>query len=1153
MSETKFTIHLDFKGKEELNSVVSKLLQPYNIDAKADFGKIHADIEKNIVSPMRKVKTAFMEWGLVINGIQGALNTAAAIYQKTFGVLIDAAAEQEAAEVALRGALRSTGLEIQINAKRLIDYAAQLQNTTIYGDEMLMKAMAQMQNIARFDNTNTLMQATKAAIGLSAAFGIDLSTAMDLVGKAGAGNTGMLGRYGIVLDETASQAEKFNQVLEIGAGYFGLAEDQARTSAGSLAQLKNAWGDFQETLAEGLLPAITNLTNSLKPMIEYATAMSSEQKAITLGLVIMNALVVKQAFAVMANRAAFAALTLEQQRYMASIFANVAIQKGAVIGTVSFSVAMKGLGASFVAAGAAVKGFLVSIGPVGWIIIGITAAYAGLNAILKVNTKVMKDKYDAEKEALELKKEQISKSQSEENAVLKLTDRYQQLAGQAKRNKAEQRELAGIHQKLADKYPSLISTTGSYGKSLDGVKGAAEQARKALADLGRQQWQTELSLAKNSIENTRIEAFEALSKDFNWRDIWFSPTRGTALAGVKEDMETLLNNDSSVLSESYLKNLSQRLDDLSKKSKTFSNQEQVALQRAATQVNMMLIGRQKYNGLLKDGLPDYGEKEDPLLPKGGTASDNNKDHLLKRLDDFKILQDALFDLEKAETMKRERQYQEDLLLLGNNEELKGRLRVEYLMEVTKIEDKYQDERASKEKKHYDELKFMDSSYYEWKKKQIQDEGLLKFPGDGPSREAWLDAQTGELDKDKAAWENKAIADFERAYSAEMSRLAELRELGLATHSEIAAVAWEHHDALKAIVEADGEISEGERELLDIYRKRGQMAQLAVNRDSDLASYYNEIRFHDSAYSGWKKARIEEDVRLMDLSEEQKTALIKVKLDDLKKEIQDFTPEISVFDHLLAAIDIPEEHQAKIKNSFQSLANQISAIWSQLFTNLASTRDQSLKNLETRAKKERKSEAWLAKEKEKVNADYEKKYKALKRTEQKIQIASATANTLEGITNALTIKPAWLAPIMAASAGALGFAQVKLIAEQKFARGGDTSGLFRGKGTTTSDSNIIAISDREYIIAADRVKSFGVPFFDALNFGNGEHIRSALASLKFPVSSPPPPTRSAGFASGGSTAQARSLPHDITMNVTLKCDGKKLAKAVIKGKKKIIST
>lgn len=455
---------------------------------------------------------------------------------------------------------------------------------------------------------------------------------------------------------------------------------------------------------------------------------------------------------------------------------------------------------------------------------------------------------------------------------------------------------------------------------------------------------------------------------------------------------------------------------------------------------------------------------------------------------------------------------------------------------------------------YDLLKFWLPSYYPAKVESILQNANVVNSADPEHKPDYISQQIAILDQDNADFNSTAIADLVSAYQSEMARLSDLKSLNLISFDDIIQKSWEYFRALKAIADADGQVSDAEHELLDIFRSRAQRAQLQKNSEgSDLTNYYNTVKQLDSAYYAWKKARIEEDVRLMDLSEEQKTALIKAKLDALKLELSHFKPDQSIADHLLTAIDIPTEHQAKIKNTFQALANQISAIWSQLYSNLASNRDQSLKEVENRAKKERKSDVWLASEKEKINADYEKKHKALKRSEQKMQIASATVNTMEGITNALTIKPAWLAPIMAAAVATIGFAQVKLIAEQKFARGGDTSGLFRGKGTTTSDSNIIAISDREYIIAADRVKSFGVPFFDALNFGNGENIRSALASIKFPVSSSPPPARSAGFASGGSTAQTRSFPRDIAMNVVLKCDGKTLAKAVAKGNKKIIST
>ena len=1149
MSDTKFTIGLDFKGKEELNSIIAKLLQPYNIDAKADFGTISAEIDKSIISPMRKVKTAFMEWGLVIDGIQGAIRTVGVVYDKTMGTLIKAAQAQESAEMRLKGALRATGMEVEKNALRLAQFASQMQKATTYGDEMLMNSMAQMQNIGRFDSAALLEGATKAAIGLSAAFGIDLGTAMDLVGKAGVGNTSMLGRYGIVPDDTASQAEKFNQVLSIGAGYFGIAEDQAKTSAGSMEQLKNTWGDFQETLAAGVLPTITKLTAELKPLIEFATAMSSEQKTITLGLLIMNALMIKHTLAVMANRAAFAALTMEQQRYVATVFATVAIQKGVTIGAVPFSAAMKGLGASFVAAGSAVKGFLLSIGPLGWLVIGITAAYAGLSAVLKVNTKVMSETYDAERALLEQKKEQISKSQSEEKTILKLTERYQQLAGQAKRNKTEQQELAGIHQKLADKYPSLISTTGSYSKSLGGVKEAAEQAKKALADLSRQQWQMELKLAKNSIESNRIKTFETLAKEFNWRDMWLGGTRGTALRGVKEDMDVLLNNDSSVLSLSYLKNLAQRLEDLGKRSKSFNAQEKVALQQAALYVNLMLADRERYDTLLKEGFSQESKAQGSGAGPGG-GTDNDKDNLIKRLEDFRILQEALFNEETAAKKKREIQYQEELKLLGNNEKQKERLRVEYLVDVAKIGRKYMDDRAASEKKHYDEVKFLDSNYYKWKKEQLEKESFEKFPKPGSGREAWLQTQTDALDKEKSAFDNKPIADFESAYDADMSHLAELQQLGLITYSEISAAAWGYYNSLKAIVEADGEVSEAEDELLQKYLKRAEKAQLAVNRDSDLASYYNQVKFLDANYYKWKKARIIEDVQQLQISTEQRAKILKKYLEELEEEQQNFTPNTSIFDRVLSKLDVPNAERNKIKDSYALLASQISSIWSQMYANLDSQKTNALKRLEGRAKNERKSEAWLASEKEKINEQYEKKVRSMKRIEQKMQIASGLMNTFEGVTNALTMKPAWLAPIMAASIGALGLANVGYIAAQKFAQGGSPKGLFHGKGTSTSDSNLIAISDEEYIIAADRVRRFGVTFFDALNFGDGKQIRNALSLVNLTPTMPQSNiTPKTSFGAGGYAPS--STPANQVIQVTLQCDSRVIAKAVAKGNKKII--
>jgi len=534
-----------------------------------------------------------------------------------------------------------------------------------------------------------------------------------------------------------------------------------------------------------------------------------------------------------------------------------------------------------------------------------------------------------------------------------------------------------------------------------------------------------------------------------------------------------------------------------------------------------------------------------------SGADNDQDSILKRLDDYRIMQEAAFDAEKADKAIRKRQYEDDLKLvagIGNNAKAKKLLLDEYNSDITKIEEKYRTEREDKEKQHYEQLKFMDSGYYEWKKAQLEAESKKLFPDKEGERKAWLGSQTADLEKERTDWENKPYADFESQYEASMGHLSELQQLGLVTYSEIAKAAWEYYEALKAIVEADGEISTDEQEMLDKYRKRAQKAQLSVNRDSDVAAYYNQVKFLDSSYYEWKKARIKEDVEQMQISEAQKAKILKQALEQLEDE-QD--QETSGSKPLLRLFGVDKKTQDSVVQQYQTLASQISSIWSQMYANLDSQKDAALRNLEKRAKNERKSEAWLAAEKDKINEQYEKKAKVMRKTEQKMQIASGLMNTYEGVTNALTIKPAWMAPIMASAIGTLGLINVGYIAAQKFAQGGTPEGLYRGVGTTTSDSNIIAISDQEYIIAADRVRKFGVGFFDAINFGNPEQIRHALGSIRFPSYAPQmPSTAKQSFSSGGYTTQSQGSQKQV-IQVTLKCDGRELAKAVARGNNKII--
>lgn len=165
-----------------------------------------------------------------------------------------AAMVQEDAERELAAALGQTGDAVKENIDGLKAYAAELQQVTIYGDEQILSQMAYAKNLGV--STGQLKEAAKAAIGLAAKYKLELATAMMLVGRASQGQTQMLTRYGIVLDDSLSSQEKFSAVLKIGAGAFGLAEDAAKGTRGTLRQLWNTIGDVAERIAGPLLPRI---------------------------------------------------------------------------------------------------------------------------------------------------------------------------------------------------------------------------------------------------------------------------------------------------------------------------------------------------------------------------------------------------------------------------------------------------------------------------------------------------------------------------------------------------------------------------------------------------------------------------------------------------------------------------------------------------------------------------------------------------------------------------------------------------------------------------------------------------------------------------------------------------------------------------------
>lgn len=173
---------------------------------------------------------------------------------------------QEDAQVSMAAALANTGEYTKKNVEQFIAFANQMQESTKYSNDFILSQMAMAKNMGI--QTNKLEDTTKAALGLSSAYGMDMNTAFRLIIEAGNGMTGMLSRYGIIVDQNASKQEKLNAVMKIGMNGFNIARANALTMTGSLTQLKNSFDDFLKVVGEQMAPVIQGVAQHLKIFTE---------------------------------------------------------------------------------------------------------------------------------------------------------------------------------------------------------------------------------------------------------------------------------------------------------------------------------------------------------------------------------------------------------------------------------------------------------------------------------------------------------------------------------------------------------------------------------------------------------------------------------------------------------------------------------------------------------------------------------------------------------------------------------------------------------------------------------------------------------------------------------------------------------------------
>lgn len=203
----------------------------------------------------------------------GATTTAA------LGLATNAAMEEQIGINQLSQALDNVGVSYDSLSSEIENTLAATQKLSNFGDGEQRAALAEIVSIT--GTYEGALEQLQVAVDLAAAKNMDLTAAATLVGKAMAGETGTLSRYGIVLQEGATQTEIMAQLQDRFAG-------SAEAAINPLTQLKNSFGDLVEDIGTALVPVLKEIVNYIIPVIDKVREWMEENPELSKTLIIVG-------------------------------------------------------------------------------------------------------------------------------------------------------------------------------------------------------------------------------------------------------------------------------------------------------------------------------------------------------------------------------------------------------------------------------------------------------------------------------------------------------------------------------------------------------------------------------------------------------------------------------------------------------------------------------------------------------------------------------------------------------------------------------------------------------------------------------------------------------------------------------------------------
>ena len=243
---------------------------------------------------MKKAQKKLKKFGKSVEKTGKNLTTSLTLPIAALGVAsIKAFDEQQKAIAQVEAGLKSTGNSVGITSEKLQQMAADLQKTTLFGDEEILKgATAQLLTFTNITGEQ-FKKTQKVALDLATRLDGDLKSASIMLGKAlndPVANLSALSRAGIQFSEeqksTVKSMVEMNDLAgaqtlilaELEKQYGGSAEAAAQAGMGPITQLTNQLSDLSEQIGARLIPYVKQFTTWVVGLAEKFDNLSESQK-----------------------------------------------------------------------------------------------------------------------------------------------------------------------------------------------------------------------------------------------------------------------------------------------------------------------------------------------------------------------------------------------------------------------------------------------------------------------------------------------------------------------------------------------------------------------------------------------------------------------------------------------------------------------------------------------------------------------------------------------------------------------------------------------------------------------------------------------------------------------------------------------------------